>query len=146
VRVVAERGRDLFPQQLERLPADPAHDGLYLPVAGGRRLRGEHDQQAQEVRVALERAGGGRHHPGQVLRRAPGPPVQVRQVGEEPIGAAFHDGQQDAVLGAEVVVDGAHRDAGFGHHAGQRRGFEAVSAMTRSAASSTSSRDFTPRR
>ena len=69
---------------------------------------------------------GGRHDPGQVLRRAPGPPVQVGQVGEEAIGAAFHDGEQDPVLGAEVVVDGAHRDAGFGHHAGQRRGFEAV--------------------
>jgi 2,4-dichlorophenol 6-monooxygenase len=28
--------RDLFPQEIERLPAYPAHDGLYLPVARGR--------------------------------------------------------------------------------------------------------------
>ena len=76
--------------------------------------------------MAFKRAGGSRHHPGQVLCRAPGPPAQVRQVGEEAVGAAFHDGEQDAVLGAEVVVDGAHRDAGFLHHAGQGRGFEAV--------------------
>ena len=89
-------------------------------------LRGEDDQQPQEVRVALERADDGRDDPGQVLRRAPGPPGQVRQVGEEAIGAALHDGEQDPVLGTEVVVDGAHRDAGFLHHAGQGCGFEAV--------------------
>ena len=124
-RVVAERGRYLGSQQVERVLADPPDHGLYLPVAG-RGLRGEDDQQPQEVRVALERADDGRHDPGQVLGRAPGPPGQVRQVGEEAAGAAFHDGEQDSVLGTEVVVDGAHRDAGFGHHAGERRGFVAV--------------------
>ena len=67
--IVAERDRDLRPQQLERVLSYAAHDGLYFPVAGGRRLRGEDNQQAQEVRVALKRAGGSRHHPDQVLRR-----------------------------------------------------------------------------
>ena len=114
------------PQQIERVLAYPADDSLYLSLARGGGLRGEDDQQPEEVRVALERADGSRHHPGQVLRGTPGPPGQVGQVGEEAIGAAFHDGEQDSVLGAEVVVDGAHRDAGFGHHAGQRRGLEAV--------------------
>ena len=32
---LAERDRDLPPQQLERVLSDAAHDGLYLPVAGG---------------------------------------------------------------------------------------------------------------
>ena len=78
LRIVAERDRDLRPQQLERVLSYAAHDGLYFPVAGGRRLRCEDNQQAQEVRVALKRVGGSRHHPGQALRRAPGPPAQVR--------------------------------------------------------------------
>src|SRR5271165_4893938 len=125
-RIVAERARDLGPQEIEGVLAYPADDSLYLSVSCGGGLGGEDDQQPEEVRVALERADRGRHHPGQVLRGAPGPPGQVGQVGEEAVGAAFHDGEQDAVLGAEVVVDGAHRDAGFLHHAGQRGGFEAV--------------------
>jgi hypothetical protein len=33
--IVAERDRDLRPQQLKRVLADAAHDGLDLPVAGG---------------------------------------------------------------------------------------------------------------
>ena len=74
----AERDRDLRPQKFERVLSYAAPDSLYLPVAGGRGLRGEDDQQAQEVRVALKRAGGGRHDPGQVPRRAPWPPAQVR--------------------------------------------------------------------
>src|SRR5208282_6725474 len=57
-RVVAERGRDLCPQQIERVLADPAHDSLYLSLARGGGLRGEDDQQPQEVRVPLERADG----------------------------------------------------------------------------------------
>ena len=100
-RIVAERGRDLRPQEIERVLAYPADDSLYLSLARGGGLRGEDDQQPEEVRVALERADGSRHHPGQVLRGAPGPPGQVGQVGEEAVGAAFHDGEQDPVLGAE---------------------------------------------
>ena len=76
--------------------------------------------------MALEGADGGRDDPGQVLRRAPGPPGPVRQIGEEALGAALHDGEQDPVLGAVVVVDGAHRDARFRDHAGHRRRLEAV--------------------
>ena len=75
--------------------AYPADDGLYFPVACGRRLRGEDDQHAEKVRVALERASGGRRDPGQVLHRTPGPAAQVGQVGEEAVGAAFHNGEQD---------------------------------------------------
>jgi len=125
-RIVPERDRDLRPQQIECVLADAADDGLYLPVARGRRLRGEGDQQPEEVRMAVERVSGGRHDPDQVLCRTPGLAAQVRQVGEEAIGAAFHDGQQDPVFGAEVMVHRAHRDAGFLHNAGKGRGFEAV--------------------
>ena len=49
----AERRRELSPQELERLVAYPADDGLYFPVARGGRLRCEDDQHAEEVRVAL---------------------------------------------------------------------------------------------
>src|SRR5271165_594185 len=59
--IVAERGRDLRPQQIERVLAYPADDSLYLSLARGGGLRGEDDQQPQEVRVPLERADGGRH-------------------------------------------------------------------------------------
>jgi hypothetical protein len=87
-RIVAERRRDLCPQQLERMVAHPADNGLYLPVARGRRLHGEADQQAQEVRMPLKRANGGRRYCGQVPCRTPGRPGRLGQieVGEEAIG------------------------------------------------------------
>ena len=90
-RIVAERGRDLGPQEIEGVLADPADDSLDLSLTRGGGLGGEDDQQPEEVRVALERADGSRHHPGQVLCRAPGPPGQAGQVGEEAIGAAHPD-------------------------------------------------------
>ena len=52
-------------------------------------------------------------HCGEVLLGGAEAFVGLGEVGEEAAGAAFHDGEQDAVLGAEVVVDGADRDAGF---------------------------------
>ena len=76
-RIVAERGRDLRPQQIERVFAYPVHRSLDLSVARVRRLRGEDDQQPQEVRVALERADDGRHRAAlvaalsQILGRGP---------------------------------------------------------------------------
>jgi len=65
--IVAERGRDLCPQQIQRVLAYPADDSLNLSVTRLRGLRGEDDPQPEEVRVALERADRGRHHPGQDL-------------------------------------------------------------------------------
>ena len=68
--------------------------------------------------MALEQVGGGRHHLADVRDGASDAPVGVWEVGEEPLGAALHDGEQDPVLGSEVVVDGALVDARFGDHAG----------------------------
>jgi hypothetical protein len=60
--IVAERDRDLRPQQLKRVLADAAHDGLDLPIAGGWRLRGEDDQQAQPTDTAIPSRCGGHPH------------------------------------------------------------------------------------
>ena len=106
--------------------ADAPDDGVDLPVAAGGRLSGKDDQQAKKVWVALERLDGGRADPRQMLAGPSDPPVPLGQVGEEALGAAFHDREQDAVLGAVVVVDGTHRDAGFGDHSGEGCRLEAV--------------------
>ena len=58
-RVIAERGRYLGLQQIERVLADPPDHVLYLPAVG-RGLRREDDQQPQEIRVALDAARVGR--------------------------------------------------------------------------------------
>ena len=116
------------------------------PPARGGRLGGEDDQQPQEVRVALQRPDGGRDTVRQVLRGTSEPPVRSREVGEEALGAALHDGEQDPVLRAVVVVDGAQRDARLLDDAGDVAASKPCSAITRSAASSTSSRDLRPRR
>ena len=47
-RIVAERGRDLHPQQVQRALAYPADHGLDLSATRVERLRGEDDQQPQE--------------------------------------------------------------------------------------------------
>ena len=49
------------------------HTAALISVARVRRLRGEYDQQPQEVRVALERADDGRHRAAlsQILGRGP---------------------------------------------------------------------------
>jgi len=68
---------DLRPEQIERVFAYLAHRSLDLSVARVRRLRGEDDQQPQEVRVVLERADDGRHRAAlaaplsQILGRGP---------------------------------------------------------------------------
>jgi len=100
LRIVAERGRDPFPQELERVLAYPADDSLYLPLTRGGGLRGEDDQQPEEVRVALERADGSRHHPGQVLRGTPGPPVLIVGGG----GAGLTSSMLLARLGVEHLL------------------------------------------
>ena len=66
VWVVAERDRDLGPQQLKRMRSHAPDDGLDLAAARGRRLGGEADQQAQEAGVTFGRADGARDEPGQV--------------------------------------------------------------------------------
>ncbi len=48
----------------------------------------------------------------------------VGDVGEEPFGTTLHDGEEHAVLGPVVVVDGAERHAGFVDDPGDRRRFE----------------------
>ena len=110
VRIVAEREADLPAQQRQGLVADPADDRPYLSPVPVRRLRREDDEQAQEVRMTLQRANGGRDDPGQVLGGTTGTPIPLRQVGEETLGPPFHDGEQDPILRAVVVVDGAQRD------------------------------------
>ena len=69
VRIVTEREADLPPQQPQGAVADPADDRPDLPPLPVRRLRGEDDEQAQEIRVTLQRADRGRDDPGEVLRR-----------------------------------------------------------------------------
>ena len=62
----------------------------------------------------------------QVLGRTPQPSVRVGEVGEEALGAALHDREQDSLLGAVVVVDGAQRDARLFDDARDGRRFEAL--------------------
>ena len=69
---------------------------------------------------------GRRDERAEVLGGAPDPLVGIGQVGEEPLGATLHHGEQDSVLGAVVVVDGALRDAGFRDDPGDRRRVEAL--------------------
>jgi Aromatic-ring hydroxylase, C-terminal len=107
-RIVAERGRDLRPQQLERVLAYPADDGLDLPAAGGRRLRGEDDQQAQEVRVALKRAGDGRHHPCEAasqLAAEAGVPLDAVRIGH--LDGDYHDPRSAWQRHRQITSDGA---------------------------------------
>lgn len=77
------------------------------PPPRARGLDGEDDQQAEEVAMALERLGRRREHRGRVLGWTSDPVVPVGQVGEEALRAALHDGEQDSVLRAVVVVDRA---------------------------------------
>jgi len=110
--------------------ADVVHDIADLTVSGLRRLHREGDDQSKEVGVALERVDGIGDDQSEVLDRCSGPPVIVGHVGEEPLDTAFHHGQEDAVLGAVVVVDGAQRHAGFLHDSVDRRRLEIDDAIT----------------
>jgi 2,4-dichlorophenol 6-monooxygenase len=126
VGVVAERERDLFAEAVHPEPAYTRHDSLDFTAGARGRLYGEDDEQAKEVGMALERSGRGREDCGQVLRGTSEPPVRDGQIVEEAFCSAFHHREQNSVLGAVVVVDGAQRDAGFFDDAGEGRGFEAV--------------------
>jgi len=97
-----------------------------LTVAGLRRLHGEGDYQSKEVGVALERADVIRDDQSKVLDGCSRPPVVVGHVGEEPLDTALHHGQEHAVLGAVVVVDGAQRYAGLLHESVDRRRLESL--------------------
>jgi hypothetical protein len=98
VRVISEGDCDLVPQALECLSADAADDSLYFFPGRGWRLRGHGHEQAQEVGVPLEGAARGCDHRGQVRCGGPGSVVPGRELGEEAIGAALHDGEQDFSL------------------------------------------------
>jgi hypothetical protein len=87
--------------------------------------------------MVLERPDGGRDDPRQMLHRTSPRPVGFGQFGEEALRAAFHDREQDPVLGPVVVVDGAHRDAGLLDHAGEGRSFEPLLGQTRPFSSPT---------
>ena len=71
--------------------------------------------------MAFECLAGVRHHRAQMLGGGSDPFVQLGHVGEEPLCAPLHDGEQHAVLGAVVVVDGAEGDAGLLDHSGAER-------------------------
>ena len=76
--------------------------------------------------MAFECLGGVRYHRAQMLGGGSDPFVQLGHVGEEPLRAPFHDGEQHAVLGAVVVVDGAEGDAGLLDHPRDGGGVEAL--------------------
>ena len=104
-------------------------DSVDLTLSRVDGLSCHHDENPQKVGMALERrCGGGRSSARRCrpVKRLAAP--YVRQGLEEALGAALHDGEQDPVLGAEVVVDGAERDARLLHDAGEGRRLEAVLA------------------
>ncbi|TVZ02259.1 hypothetical protein EAS64_25905 [Trebonia kvetii] len=64
LRASSPNAAAICPRSRPGAVAYPADDRLYFSAARGRRLRGEDDQHAKEVRVALERASVGRRDPG----------------------------------------------------------------------------------
>ena len=59
----------LLAEALERELAHPVHHVVDLALAGVRALRGHHDEDAQEVRMAVERGGYRLEHRAQMLPR-----------------------------------------------------------------------------
>jgi hypothetical protein len=104
--VLVEGDRDLFAQPVEGQLANAPDDRVDLARVAARRLDRKDDQEPQEARVALQGRDRRRDDLAQVLRRGTHAPVRIWQVGEEPLGAALHDRQQDPVLGAVEVVPG----------------------------------------
>ena len=59
LRIESEDDLHLLPQALERELPHPVHDLVDLALAGAHRLCGHHDEDPQEVRMAVEQRAGG---------------------------------------------------------------------------------------
>ena len=112
-RIEIEDEPHLDPQPVERHLPHPVDDSMDLALTGMNRLRGHHDEDAEEVRMALQRDRDGLDQGPQVVRLGADAAVDVRERVEESLRAPLHDSEQDALLRAEVVVDRAGGDAGL---------------------------------